>query len=80
MTRAKEVGNFAIGNYEYRVYRAIDGDSKFCYFTEYKSSFDMGFTNFADGDVYELADTEITEKAIAHIMGRQKALIEMGIM
>lgn len=80
MTKAKEVGNFVIGNYEYRVYRAIDGKTKFCYFTEYKSAFDMGYTNFADGDVCELTDTEITEKALAHIMEVRKDLIEMGIM
>lgn len=80
MTKAHEVGNFSIGNTVYRVYRAISGDNKFCYYTEYENPFNMGFTNFADGDIYELTDTEITEKAIAHIMGVKKALIEMGIL
>lgn len=73
----KEVGNFALGNTEYRVFKAEKGFYKHCYYTHSrKNSIEHGFCNFSSNPkIFDLSDDEITNYCIKWIMEIESYLL-----
>lgn len=76
MTKVKQVGNFVIGNTQYLVHKVNQNGYKYCTYSCQDSS-SFGRTNFADEDVFNLTDEEITVEALKFVVDVQQQIKEI---